>query len=1286
MARVKRVFRITESAGFEECFVFAIEGEFDTLELGRLLGGLLQERPDMRVSARSAFADGERVSEVGPRLAIETPDSSNRLVVLHQGGHPEVTRAECFRRYRIPDGVDPHEFLGDKFDPMTEQVYPEPVTSFETNTVPEPVRVIQVLERGMDALREENERLGLGIKDDDLAYFQDLCRNTLKRNPTDVELFQFGQMGSNHSRHRDWKARVVLDGVVQPHTLMDLVQMLFRARRGNCVIGFHDNASSIGLGEAYILMPESADEPSRLVRARVNADGTLTVETHNHPTRIAPWPGAETGIGGCYRDIHACGRGGLILFSIAGFATGNLRIPGYVQPWEPEFARVPGGASALQIMREAPGGTWDYGNKYGVPVPMGYARTADFDIRGQRIGYAKPIMLAGNVGMMLHEHAEKGVLEPGMPIVMIGGPAYRIGFGGGTASSQGAGDVSEELDFDSVQRGDAEMALRTRLVIEACVKLGERNPIVSIHDQGAGGPCNVLTELVERAGGRIDISKVKLGDPTLSTMEIWGAEYQERYAIVLKADSLPLFGRICERFRCPLEELGEVTGDNRIVVHDSTGEDTFVDMPIEQIVGNLPQRTIKDTPPASLATKFDVRDLAVRDALLRVLRVPAVGSKAFLVNRVDHTVGGRMVQNQRCGPLGLPVADAAVSLLSREGGVLGTVASIGEQPLKTTLSPAAGVRMAIAEAITNMAGVLISDLLDAHLSGNIMWPGTKDGEMHKLYTALDAGVRGFLPRLGFPQTGGKDSMSMTARDKDGNTVQSPNTYVATLQAPVPDVRRVVTPDLKRGGESYLALIDIGCGRNRLGGSALAQTLGHLGDESPDIDNPGLLVNAFRAVQQLIKEDLLLAYHDRSDGGLITTLLEMAFAGNRAIAIRQPMAGIAEGIIRFLFSEEAGMVLEVAMDHWHEAEVVCSAYGVGFSIVGATRPGDTVTVCGRNNQECLREPLSYLRRMWEETSYEMDRLNINPACADEERSGPFYGRACSWNVTFEPRSPVQGTNRPATARRSVAVLRTQGTNGHEEIASFFWLAGFDVHDITMSDLTDGRLASLAPFRGIAFPGGFSYADEFGAGRGWAHVIQNQERLREMFNAFLAREDTFSLGVCNGCQLEAQLGWVPFPAETLSRGVDSDTQPIFTQNTSRAFESRRCMVEILPSPAIMFRNMAGLRLAVPVAHGEGRLLLPNPALADELRERKLVPLAFVDPDNEPTEAYPFNPNGSPYGWTALCDESGRHVAMMPHPERVLHPETCGYLPEDLKRSLAASPWLETAHNLYDWCCGN
>jgi phosphoribosylformylglycinamidine synthase len=832
------------------------------------------------------------------------------------------------------------------------------------------------------------------------------------------------------------------------------------------------------------------------------------------------------------------------------------------------------------------------------------------------------------------------------------------------------GENVSELDFDAVQRGDAEMEQKMNRVIRACNEMGDKTLIDVIHDQGAGGPGNVLKELVEHAGGRIEIRNIRVGDPTMSVLEIYVAEYQERNGFLIRPENMARFQAICEREKVACEVLGEVTGDLRFVVHDAQNGTTPVDLELTEVLGNIPRKTFTDSsvdpglPPLSLPA-----DLTVRDALHEVLRLVSVGSKRFLTNKVDRAVTGLIARQQCCGPLQLPVADVAVvaqSHFSRSGGAT----AIGEQPIKMLVNPEAGARMAVGESLTNLVWALIDDLDQVKCSANWMWAPKLPGEGAAMYRAARA-MRDAMMSVGMAVDGGKDSLSMATR-VGSETVKSPRQLVISAYAALSDISKVVTPDLKHPGESNLIFIDLAYGRNRLGGSALAQTLGQLGSESPDLDDPLLLRKAFLAVQELIGRGLITAGHDRSDGGLATTLLEMAFSGNCGLDLYLEGEGTS---LEALFAEELGLVVECLEHHTQEVLRILRAADIPYQNLGLTSPESRITL--RYNEEIvLDEDMRLLRQWWEETSYRLERLQMNPACADEERS-VIYGRSGpKYQLPFTPElPPLSVLLRPDKPR--VAILRDEGSNSDREMTSAFYTAGFEPWDVSMTDLLAGRI-DLEGFRGLAAVGGFSYADVPESAKGWAATIQFNDRLRGMFQQFYDRQDTFTLGICNGCQLFGLLGWVP------GLNLPAERQPRFVRNTSGRFESRWTTVRVQESRAMMLQGMQDLVFGIHVDHGEGRLLFPDPAVRQQVEEEGMVPLLFVDDDGRATETYPFNPNGSPGGIAGLCSPDGRHLALMPHPERVFLPWQAHWLPEELK-SLTATPWLQLFRNAYDWCLG-
>jgi len=1203
--------------------------------------------------------------EIGPRLTVETPDSSNHVAICHAMGLKKVVRVEVSYLFPVTAGTTREDILARHLDKMTQETYPHGgMSDFGVGAQPADVQLIPVLEQGEAAIRAASKQLGLGMDDFDVALYTKLFQR-YGRNPTDVELLQIGNANSDHSRHWFFRGKQVIDGIVMERCLFDIVRAPLQAIRGPnvSVLAFNDNVGAILGHRVPVFAPISAGHPSAFRTILRVVHLTATMETHNHPTLIAPYPGAATGAGGRIRDNCAGGRGSLTGFGVAGYAVGNLFIPGYVIAGE----RVGGEieekhATPLRILIEGSNGVSDYGDEYGEPLILGYARTFCQVVSGARREYRKPILLSGGIGQIYGEHAKKRAPKKGMLIVAVGGPAFPIGVGGGAASSMMQGQNDAGLDFNSVQRGDGEMGHKAVEVIRACIEMGRRNPIESVHDQGAGGPSNVKTELMGKMGGKVDIRQIVLGDRSMSVLTIWSAEYQERYGFLIKPERLDEFRAICVRERVNCEVLGEVTGDGYVTVVDSANGTTPVHLNLEDIIGKLPQKTFRsDHLPKQLLPPILPGGLDLRGAIRIVLQQLSVCSKGFLVRKVDRSVGGRVARQQCCGASQLPIADVAV-MADGYFGLTGVAGALGEQPLKMLIDPKAGARMAVAETLTNMMAAGGIKLGNVRCRANWMSPAKMPGEGAEQYDAAVA-MSDFMIALGIAADGGKDSSSMAAT-VGGNLVKAPGTLVILGYAAMSDVTKVLSPDIKAPGESCLGLIDLGLWKNRLGGSALLQALDQLGDETPDCD-PALLKATWKAVQLLHKRGLLISLHDRSDGGLAAAVIEMCLGGNCGAKV----SGSFD--LARLFSEELGLVIEYRPED--EAEIVAVLIGqeaAPFTRIAETeaiQPGeeDRVGVFGIG--------LATLRQWWEATSTELEKLQTANGVAEEEFANFAKVYRPVYKLGFTPSAP------PAKKRRSrrpkVAVVREEGSNGHREMAAAFYTAGLEPYDVTMSDLLSGSI-TLDNFRGLVFPGGFSFKDVFDSAKGWAGVIRFNPGLRAMFDRFYNRSDTFTLGVCNGCQLSALLGWVPW------RGIDETIQPRFVRNRSERFESRWVQVKIQPSPSILLAGMAGSTLGVHIAHGEGRLIFPDQATLATVLEQHLAPLAFVDEEDQPTEKYPFNPNGSPQGITALCSPDGRHLSMMPHPERAFRPLQCHYQPPEWQK-LGVSPWLEMFQNARRWC---
>ncbi|XP_070245550.1 phosphoribosylformylglycinamidine synthase isoform X1 [Bos mutus] len=1244
--------------------------------------------------------------EVGPRLNFSTPTSSNIVSVCQAAGLGAVDRVEPTRRYLLsfahPPSADLEAIaLATLHDRMTEQRFPQPIQSFSSGCIPAPLSgPIDVLAEGRSALEKANQELGLALDSWDLDFYTKRFQE-LQRNPSTVEVFDLAQSNSEHSRHWFFKGRLHVDGQELPHSLFESIMSTQASSNPNNVLKFCDNSSAIQGKEVRFLRPKDPTRPSSFQQCQGLRHVVFTAETHNFPTGVAPFSGATTGTGGRIRDVQCTGRGAHVVAGTAGYCFGNLHIPGYSMPWEDPSFQYPGNfARPLEIAIEASNGASDYGNKFGEPVLAGFARSLGLQLPdGQRREWIKPIMFSGGIGSMEAEHVSKEPPETGMDVVKVGGPVYRIGVGGGAASSvQVQGDNASDLDFGAVQRGDPEMEQKMNRVIRACVEAPGGNPICSLHDQGAGGNGNVLKELSDPAGAIIHTSCFQLGDPTLNALEIWGAEYQESNALLLRPSDRDFLSCVSTRERCPVCFVGTITGDRRIVLVDDrewpmgtggqvdappTPPPTPVDLDLDWVLGKMPQkefflqRSLPLLQPLTLPP-----GLSVRQALARVLRLPAVASKRYLTNKVDRSVGGLVAQQQCVGPLQTPLADVAVVALSHQE-LVGAATALGEQPVKSLLDPKVAARLAVAEALTNLVFALVTDLQDVKCSGNWMWAAKLPGEGAALADACEAMVA-VMAALGVAVDGGKDSLSMAAR-VGSETVRAPGSLVISAYAVCSDITATVTPDLKHpGGRGHLLYVPLSPGQHRLGGTALAQCFSQLGEQPPDLDVPENLVRAFSITQGLLKDRLLCSGHDVSDGGLITCLLEMAFAGNCGIEVDIPAPGV--DALPVLFAEEPGLVLEVqepdlaqVLMRYRNAGLHCLELG----LTGDTGPHAMVRV-SVNRTVVLEEPVGQLRALWEETSFQLDRLQAKPHCVAQEEQGlreragptfclpPTFPRA---SVPCEPGGPAP----------RVAIIREEGSNGDREMADAFHLAGFEVWDVTMQDLCSGAIG-LDTFRGVAFVGGFSYADVLGSAKGWAAAVTFNPQAGAEMKRFRQRPDTFSLGVCNGCQLLALLGWVGGSSSEEVVEMCQESWParpglLLRHNLSGRFESRWASVRVGPGPALMLRGMEGAVLPVWSAHGEGYMAFSSPELQAQMEARGLAPLHWADDDGNPTEQYPLNPNGSPGGVAGICSPDGRHLALMPHPERSVRPWQWAWRPPPFD-TLTTSPWLQLFINARNW----
>ncbi|MBN2181442.1 MAG: phosphoribosylformylglycinamidine synthase [Sedimentisphaerales bacterium] len=1264
-------------------------------ELQKLEWLLTETYEPQMFGEKSAFK-GE-VIEVGPRLAIVTPSSTNTVSICSACGLDSIRRVEQTRRFSIslkkgaelsPEQVKRIYAL--IHDRMTEQPYKKPPETFEQDIEPEPVRLIPLLENGIDILKETNETLGLALDRQMMEYLFEYYKK-INRNPTDVELFMFGQLNSEHCRHHLFKGNFVVDGRRMENSLFDMIRSTTRANPGNVVVAYEDNAAVTSGRAVNIFRPSDPVAPSAFIASDVLISDTFKAETHNHPTTISADPGAGTGLGGNIRDIQGVGRGGTVLAALAIYNVANLLIADYVLPWEKEYAVHPSRfQTPLEIIIEASNGASDYGNKFGVPLTTGSCTSFELMTGGEHYGWKKTCMVAGNWGIINAGHAEKNELENGFQIVQIGGDRYPIGLGGGSGSSKDAGGQEADLDFDSVQRANPEMENRNESVIRACAELGDKSPIVSITDLGAGGECVALPEIVHPHGAKYELRNIPCGDKTMSVLVFWCNESQESMVMIVKGASIAVLERICGRNRCPMYIIGEVSSDGKLVLTDKNAPSDAprerrvpIDLDMEFLLANLPEMTIDCRSAARKLSSLKLpQGLTVYDALERVLRLLKVGSKHFLTRKVDRSVGGLSALQQTTGPLQLTVADCAVTARSFVD-TTGIATAIGEQPVKGLIETEAGGRMSLAESLTNLVWAPIEDFSSINFSATWQWPCKQPGEDARLYNTVRA-TTDLCKQLGLRIPVGKDSVSMTAwttRNGEKHSIKSPGSVQIIGFAPCSDITKAVTPDIKKPGEGLLVMLDLSGSNKRLGGSALAQVYEQLGDETPDVEDSVLLKNGFEAVQQLMKEGLVLAGHDVSEGGLITCLLEMAFAGNCGLDLELDESGVFSepDVFAALFAEELALVFEILPEDLKKAEKIICRYGFDFqknaAVLGRAVKEPNIKI-KYHDKEVLDADMRVLRDIWQQTSFELDKLQANPACSEAERKANFERKGPKYNLSFEP-APTPEAKMKAKNKPKVAILREAGTNGAREMAGAFYAAGFEAWDVTMADIAEARV-SLKDFRGVAFSGGFCFADVLDAGKGWAGVIMFNERIRGEFEAFVERQDTFSLGICNGCQVMALLGWIPW------RGIEMKKQPRFVRNASNIFESRFVSVKVLPSESIFFKDMAGSVLGVWVAHAEGRCLWPDEEIFRKSVEsgNNLAPLRFVDDEGNQTEQYPFNPNGSQLGITGVCSQDGRHLAVMPHPERSFQLWQWPYRPPEWS-NLKASPWLKLFQNARQWC---
>jgi phosphoribosylformylglycinamidine synthase len=1215
-----------------------------------------------------------------PRIGTISPWSSKATEIAASCGIATVRRIERGCAYylaaRDPLGATERAALAAVLhDRMTETVLArlEEADALFRHVAPRPLGYVPLMADGRAALVDANRSLGLALSEDEIDYLLEAYRS-LARDPTDAELTMFAQANSEHCRHKIFNADWIVDGERKQQSLFAMIRHTHAVNPQGTVLAYSDNAAIMEGRQALRFYP--ADD--RVYRARAELTHTvMKCETHNHPTAISPFPGAATGAGGEIRDEGATGRGAKPKAGLVGYSVSHLRIPGALQPWEACDPGKPNRiVSALAIMLEGPIGAAAFNNEFGRPNLAGYFRTFETEVAGVRRGYHKPIMLAGGVGNISEAQKAKAPLPPGTLLIQLGGPGMLIGMGGGAASSMGAGANVEDLDFDSVQRGNPEIQRRAQEVIDRCWQAGEGNPILSIHDVGAGGLSNAMPELAHSAGrgARLDLRAAPSEDSGMSPREIWCNEAQERYVLAIAPESLERFRAVCERERCPFAVLGTATGDGHLRVDDPQLGAPPVDLDMELILGKPPKmlRDVRRLAHAPAALRLE--GIELKEAAYRVLRHPAVADKTFLVSIGDRTVGGLCARDPFVGPWQVPVADCAVTLLDFDG-YAGEAFALGERtPLALVDAPASG-RMAVAEAITNLAAARIRSLDRVKLSANWMAAAGYPGEDAALYDTVKAVALELCPALGVAIPVGKDSLSMRTAWKDGTEdkeVVAPLSLIVTAFAPVEDARGTLTPRLRTdAGETELVMVDLGRGRNRLGGSILAQVYSQFGDQCPDVDDPALVKGLFDAVQKLAAEGLVLAYHDRSDGGLFAAVCEMAFAGHCGVSLGLDAIASKHGDdspLASIFAEELGAVLQIRAADRARVKDVFRAAGLGdcTHLIGRLDTHDEIRIA-RDGRSVFAEKRVDLQRAWSETTYRMQSLRDNPACAQEEydRILDAADRGMSFALGYDPAEDIAAPYMTKGARPRIAILREQGVNSQVEMAAAFTRAGFEAVDVHMTDILSGR-ADLAAFQAFVACGGFSYGDVLGAGQGWAKSILFHSRARAMFEAFFARRDSFALGVCNGCQMMAALKEIIPGAEHWPR---------FARNRSEQFEARFAMVEVLETPSILFRGMAGSRMPIAVSHGEGRAEFAR----EEDRAKAIATLRFVDHRGKPTEIYPLNPNGSPGGITGLTTADGRFNALMPHPERVHRSVQMSWAPEGAPED---SPWIRLFRNARAW----
>ncbi|MFK7815251.1 MAG: phosphoribosylformylglycinamidine synthase [Gammaproteobacteria bacterium] len=1214
-----------------------------------------------------------------PRIGTISPWSSKATDIAHNCGLNQVERIErgTLYEFTLKNPVDKNETqqIADLLhDRMTESVLfdvDEANFIFKEETKRE-LKVVSLEVNPKEALLHANQEMGLALAEDEIDYLIEKY-NQLGRSPTDVELMMFAQANSEHCRHKIFNADWVIDGQTKEETLFGMIRNTYKHSPENILSAYSDNAAVMVGHSATRFHTHPSTHQYQFNDEDVHI--LMKVETHNHPTAISPFAGAATGSGGEIRDEGAVGRGSRPKAGLCGFSVSNLHLPGKLQPWEFEYGKPERIVSALDIMQEGPIGAASFNNEFGRPNILGYFRTFELDASEQHDnsdvrGYHKPIMIAGGLGNVRNEHVLKEKFPDRTPIIVLGGPAMLIGLGGGAASSMASGASSEDLDFASVQRGNAEMERRCQEVIEQCVVRGKDSPIISIHDVGAGGLSNAIPELIHDAdlGGCFEIRNIPNSEPGMSPKEIWCNEAQERYVVAVNKDKLKEFEDLCKRERCPYSVVGHGSAEPQLRLTDHAFDNHPIDIPMDVLLGKTPKMTRNVVSKFTLTSELDTTEIDLEEAIRRVLQVPSVASKSFLITIGDRTVTGMVARDQFVGPWQVPVSDVAVTC-SDYKGYAGEAMSMGERtPIALLSGPASG-RMAICEAITNILASDVKQLSDVRLSANWMSPAGHEGEDANLFATVQAVGKELCPELGIVIPVGKDSLSMKSvwsEGDDSKSVTAPLSLIISAFAPVTDVRNTLTPQLNLDLEqSCLLLIDLGSSKNRLGGSAVAQTYSQTGKTSPDLDDAELIKNFFAAITELKSEKLIQAYHDRSDGGLLACICEMSFASHIGIDVYLDDLGNDE--IASLFAEELGAVIQISADDLDKTNKIMVQHNLNTMthLVGKPNRSGAVTIA--NNKKVIYEkPWPELLQYWSSTSHAIQSLRDNPSCANEELSviTDTSNPGLSANLTFNINEDTSAPYISKAIRPRIAVLREQGVNGHMEMAAAFDRAGFDAVDVHMTDLIEKR-QMLSDYQGLVACGGFSYGDVLGAGGGWAKSILFNRYLKNEFERYFDNPNIFALGVCNGCQMMSQLSEI-IPG--------THHWPTFVQNTSEQFEARLVMVEVKESASLLLKDMQGSTLPIAVAHGEGRVDIANQSM-EYLKNHHQVSINYINNNLQATEIYPYNPNGSLHGATGFCNEDGRVTIMMPHPERLFRSLQHSWHPNEWKEDGA---WLKLFRN--------